>query len=182
MGVNMSKVTMVFLSAVLLWSIQAAADEPSLGPVIEGYGPTYPINDRDVALREDFVYKAVFDAAANPDATKLNTGLVSVARYLNMHARNGVAPDHMDIAVVVHGPALKTLLTDDAYRARYGIDNPNSELLQRLDAAGVSFYVCGQSMAFGGFEKAELVGPAKVALSAMTMLTELQADGYALLR
>jgi hypothetical protein len=35
---------------------------------------------------------------------------------------------------------------------------------------------------FGGFEKEELVGPAKVALSAMTMMTELQSDGYALLR
>jgi hypothetical protein len=34
----------------------------------------------------------------------------------------------------------------------------------------------------GGFEKQELVGPAKVALSAMTMMTELQSDGYALLR
>ena len=179
---NMRKTTTIILSLVLLWSINAAADERSFGPVIEGYGPTYPINDRDVPLRENFVYKAVFDSAANPDETKLNTGLVSVARYLNMHARNGVSVDNMDIAVVVHGPALKTLLTDDAYFSRYGIDNPNTELVQKLHAAGVNFYVCGQSVMFGGFEKEELVGPAKVALSAMTMMTELQADGYALLR
>ncbi|MDH5621528.1 MAG: hypothetical protein OEY74_05545 [Gammaproteobacteria bacterium] len=37
-------------------------------------------------------------------------------------------------------------------------------------------------MAFAGIEKSELTGTAKVALSAMTMLTVLQSDGYALLR
>jgi intracellular sulfur oxidation DsrE/DsrF family protein len=158
------------------------AGEPSFGPVIEGFGPTYPINDRDVPLEDGFVYKAVFDAAENRDEKAPNSGLISVARYLNMHARNGVAIEDMNIAVVAHGPALKTLLTDVAYRARYGIQNPNSELLEKLDAAGVDFYVCGQSMTFGGFDKDELVEPAKVALSAMTMLTVLQSDGYGLLR
>jgi intracellular sulfur oxidation DsrE/DsrF family protein len=182
MSKKLNKAMAVFLGVVLLWSMNATADERSFGPVIEGYGPTYPINDRDVPLRENIVYKAVFDSAANPDETKLNTGLVSVARYLNMHARNGVLVDNMNIAVVVHGPALKTLLTDDSYFSRYGIDNPNTELVQKLHAAGVRFYVCGQSVMFGGFEKEELVGPAKVALSAMTMMTELQSDGYALLR
>jgi intracellular sulfur oxidation DsrE/DsrF family protein len=167
--------------AVLLCNPTMAA-EPSFGPIIEGYGPTYPINDRDVPLEDGFEYKAVFDAADNRDEKTLNTGLVSVARYLNMHGRNGVANDDMNIAVVVHGPALKTLLTDAAYLARYGIENPNTELLQRLDATGVRFYVCGQSMTFGGFENDEVIEPAQIALSAMTMLTVLQLDGYALLR
>jgi intracellular sulfur oxidation DsrE/DsrF family protein len=179
---KLSKATTVFLGTALLWSLQVVADGPAYGPAIEGFGPTYPIDDRDVPLREDFVYNAVFDAAANPDETKLNTGLVSVARYLNMHARNGVSLENMNVAVVAHGPALKTLLSDDSYSSRFGIDNPNTELVRRLHAAGVSFYVCGQSLMFGGFGIEELVGPAKVGLSAMTMMTELQSDGYALLR
>jgi len=169
------------LAVLLLAASSLHAAEPSFGPVIEGYGPTYPINDRDVPLEEGFVYKSVFDAADNPDEKSLNSGLVSVARYLNMHARNGVAVSSMSIAVVAHGPALKTLLSDDAYRTRYGIDNPNFELLAKLDEAGVRFYLCGQSMAFGGFGKDEFIAPARVALSAMTMLTVLQSDGYALL-
>jgi intracellular sulfur oxidation DsrE/DsrF family protein len=167
---------------ILLLSTQGMAAEPSFGPIIEGYGPTYPITDRDVLLEDGFVYKAVFDAAENRDEKSLNTGLVSVARYLNMHARNSVAVENMDIAVVAHGPALKTLLADTAYRTRYGIENPNTELLKKLEAAGVSFYVCGQSMTFGGFENDELIEAAQIALSAMTMLTVLQSDGYALLR
>ena len=172
----------IFVAVVLLAASSLQAQEPSFGPVIDGFGPTYPISVRDVALEESFVYQAVFDAVDNPDEKSLNTGLVSVARYLNMHARSGVAVENMNVAVVAHGPALKALFSDEAYRTHYGIDNPNSELLQKLDDAGVSFYVCGQSMAFGGFDKKELIAPANVALSAMTMLTVLQSEGYALLR
>jgi intracellular sulfur oxidation DsrE/DsrF family protein len=159
------------------------AEEPMLGPAIEGYGPTYPIDERDVALDEDRTYSAVFDAAAYADGPSAqSTRLVSVARFLNMHARNGTALENMDVAVVVHGAALKTLFNHEAYQRLFGIDNPNLELITRLHDAGVRFYVCGQSMAFGGYPKSNLADPAQLALSAMTMLTVLQNDGYALLQ
>jgi intracellular sulfur oxidation DsrE/DsrF family protein len=153
-----------------------------MGPVIEEYGPTFPISDRDVPLRDNFTYKVVFDAGDNSrDTTSLNHELVSVARYLNMHARNGVPVGDMDIAVVLHGAAMKSALTDAAYDSRFETPNPNRELLMKLHDAGVAFYACGQSMAFGGITKRELLSPVKVGLSAMTMLTVLQSDGYALL-
>lgn len=165
------RITILAIAVTLL--VPALADEPSLGPVIPGYGPTYPINGRDVPLREGFVYKAVFDIAQDPVSGSVNRNLVSVARYLNMHARNGVPVEKMDLAIVVHGPAVKNLLDTDG--------NPNLELIALLQDAGVSIYVCGQSMAFGGFAKSELANGVKIALSAMTMLTTLQSDGYALL-
>lgn len=158
------------------------SDEPSFGPTIEGYGPTYPIDDRDVALPDGFTYKAVFDLAKYPgEATDLNPYLVSVARFLNMHARNGVPAASMDLAIVVHGAAVRNLLSDTAYASRYQANNPNLELLTKLHDAGVRIFVCGQSMTFGGIDKSELAGPAQVALSAMTMLTVLQSEGYVLL-
>jgi predicted peroxiredoxin len=61
------------------------------------------------------------------------------------------------------------------------MNNPNLELIGRLHDAGVEIYVCGQSMGFRGVAKQELVEPARVALSAMTMLTVLQSKDYALL-
>lgn len=82
----------------------------------------------------------------------------------------------------MHGKALKNAMHNDAYQARYGTDNPNLDLLTKLRNAGVSFFVCGQSMAFGDVMKSELASPAKVALSAITMMTVLQNDGYALLQ
>jgi len=158
------------------------ADEPSMGPIIEDYGPTYPIDFRDVPLEEDVVYKIIFDLSSYPgEVTSLNGNLVSVARYLNMHARNGVALEDMDVAVVVHGGALKNSLSHTAYENRYQTQNPNLDLFRKLDEAGVKFYICGQSMRFQGIEKSELASPAKVGLSAMTMLTVLQNKGYALL-
>lgn len=115
----------IVLAFMALGSDLVLAEEPTLGPAIEGYGPTYPIDDRDVPLDEDRTYSAVFDAAAYADGpTAQSTRLVSVAR----------------------------------------------------------FYVCGQSMAFGGYPKSNLADPAQLALSAMTMLTVLQNDGYALLQ
>jgi len=173
---------LTFLLFSLVLSVQLFADEPTLGPAIEGYGPTYPIADRDVALEEGAVYRAVFDAASySDDMTAINSRLVSVARFLNMHVRNGTPPENMDLAVVIHGAALKNFLNNDAYQERFEVDNPNLELIMKLHDAGVVFFVCGQSMAFSGVGKNELVSPTKVALSAMTMLTVLQNDGYALL-
>ena len=164
------------------WSVNLFADEPSLGPTIGGYGPSFPIEDRDIALPVDYQYKVIFDAADYvDDMSALSTTLVSVARFLNMHARNGVPREKMHLAVVVHGAALKNVLTHAAYQTRYDINNPNLGLLMELHRAGVEFYVCGQSMAFASLKKSELASPARVALSAMTMLTVLQTDGYALL-
>jgi hypothetical protein len=70
----------------------------------------------------------VFDAGDNSrDTTSLNHELVSVARYLNMHARNGVPVGDMDIAVVLHGAALKSALTDAAYESRFETPNPKGD-------------------------------------------------------
>jgi len=162
-----------FLTSVLTIAVPVQADEPSVGPVIEGYGPTYPIDERDVPLPEGFVYKAVFDIAKDPAAGLVNGYLESVARFLNMHARNGVPVENMALAIVVHGKAVKNFLQKS--------DNPNLELIALLQEAGVDIYVCGQSMAFGGFAKTEFTDGVQIALSAMTMLTILQSDGYALL-
>ena len=170
------------LALLLLLTTIAGADEPMLGPAIEGYGPTFPIDDRDVPLVDGANYKAVFDVASysdDPDAQSAR--LVSVARFMNMHARNGTPVSHMDLAVVLHGKAVKNAMTHAAYRKRYGLENPNLELISRLHEAGVRFFMCGQSIAFSGVDKSELAEPVQVALSAMTMLTVLQQEGYALL-
>lgn len=174
--------TSFLLVAFVLLAAPAQGDEPMLGPAIEGYGPTYPIDNRDIPLEENAVYKSVFDVASySEDVSKLSRRLESVARFINMHARNGTPLANMEIAVVLHGQAVKTVLKHAAYRERFGMENPNLELVTRLHDAGVQFYMCGQSLAFSGVDKEELAEPVDVALSAMTMLTVLQNDGHALL-
>ena len=160
----------------------AFAEEPQMGPVIKNYGPVFAVPESRFALDQQAGRKVVFDVAQSPeDSAALNRRLESVARYLNMHARAGIDTDRFDIAVVLHGKASWNALSDVAYRQRFDGDNPNTGLITALKAAGVDFWLCGQSAGFNGIASSELSGHVNLALSAMTVLQDLQAKGYALL-
>lgn len=149
------------------------------GPVIEGYGPVVEIDAPDFATPVDEDWKVFFDVKTGAEGpAELNRSIESVARFLNMHARAGVSPERMHVALVLHGTAGKDALDHDGYRARFGVDNPNLELLDRLAAAGVEIYLCGQTAAFRGLGRGELAPPVKMALSAMTVAGALQVRGY----
>ena len=60
------------------------------------------------------------------------------------------------------------------------VTDPNRDLVDKLLAAGVQIYVCGQSMGFQGREKSQLAPGIKLAPSAMTMMHLLQDEGYTL--
>ena len=175
-----NRLTQLMSLVLLTISVTSVAkDEIVRGPIIKGYGPVYAVTDRSVKLPENYTYKVAFDIAGSGSAPdQLNRRLESVARYINMHGINGVAMDKMDLAVVIHGQASKDLLSNKAYSDKFLFDNPNIEMLEKLRAAGVKFYICGQSLYFGGFEKKDLEHPEDLALSAMTMLTVLQGEGY----
>jgi len=107
--------------------------------------------------------------------------LETVARYLNMHARAGLDPDRLDVAVVLHGKATKAALSGEAFQERYGRSNPDADIIGRLAAVGVRFSVCGQSAAAYGFRPGELSPEVTLSLSALTALVSLQSEGYALI-
>lgn len=160
----------------------SAKSDIKMGPVIEGYGPTSAIADADVKLPEGFTYKALFDISeTHKKHDQYNRKIESVARFLNMHARNGVKLEDMKLAVVLHGAATKDVLTDEAYAKRHGHINPNTDLIKQLSEKGVKFYLCGQSAAFYDIKKSELSSDVKLALSAMTMAVLLQQEDYQLI-
>ena len=161
-----------------------AADvgSPRTGPVIDQFGPVYDVRASGFATPTDLVYRAVFDVAPSPDAfDQLNPRIESLARFLNMHARAGVKPEQMKLALVVHGPATKDMLSNAAYKVRFAADNPNAPLLAALHSNGVRVILCGQSAANKGFKREELAPGVEIALSAMTALVALQSEGYALI-
>jgi len=175
-------IRLVLVSIFVFCSGNLLAAEPTMGPLVKGYGPTFPMQEGDVPLRDDFVYKVVFEVTEyKGDTTTVNNELVVVSRFLNMHSRHGVPKENLDVAVVVHGETLKSMLVDEAYAKRYGSNNPSLDLIMKLEEAGVRFYICGQSMGFRKFDREELASPAEVGLSAMTMLVYLQSDGYSFL-
>ncbi|AOE50107.1 DsrE family protein [Kangiella sediminilitoris] len=176
---------LLILTVLLTFAAGAKATDtqkPLYGPAINNYGPYFKIEDRDTALPEDFVYKAVFDVTkTSQEPEKLNRNIESVARFINMHAANGVSTENMRIAVVLHGESTKDSLNNSAYKQRHGVENPNLPLIKELRQLGVDFYLCGQSAKFSKIEKSELSEDVELSLSAMTMLVMLQEQGYNLL-
>lgn len=172
------------LSALLVVVTAAAADYPGAetGPVIPGYGPVFPVPEGAFTLSNDRVYKVSKDVSASADDPgERNPNIEALARFLNMQARAGTAPEQLQLAMVVHGGAWKDLLSDAAYRERFGIANPNTGLLDGLAEAGVKIYLCGQTAAYRKLEQAALNPGVELSLSAMAAHVQLQSEGYTLI-
>ncbi|MDX1493111.1 MAG: DsrE family protein [Longimicrobiales bacterium] len=173
----------------LIWALAAAqASAPALadaqeratrsGPVIQSAGAVFQV-DPDVETPSDVDYRVAFDVATPaPSPDRLNPSLNTPARFLNMHAQAGVPEDRLAAALVVHGGASFELLDDEAYRSRFGVDNPNGDLLRELIAKGHPVILCGQSAASRNVPTDQLIPGVEVALSAMTAFVILQEQGY----
>ena len=154
----------------------------SMGPVVAEYGPVFEVASPDFATELERDYRAVFDVARSPEqGDGANPSIVTVARFLNMHAQAGVPQARLRAALVLHGAAGKDALHDLAYRQRFGRSNPNAPLIDKLHESGVRIILCGQTAASRGFERGELAEPVELALSAMTALVALQRDGFELI-
>lgn len=158
------------------------AAEPQTGPVIKNFGPVFEVPKGSWNLQEGVNYKVSMDVSATGENSgDLNRRIESAARFLNLHARNGIDPENIEFVIVVHGSAGKDLLDDAAYQARYDVPNPNTAMLKALGEAGVVVYLCGQTAAYRGFDADELNPAVTIALSAMTAHVRLQAEGYTLI-
>lgn len=175
-------VGLAFLGHGRIINLANAEGTPSTGPLISKFGKVYYVPNAEPLTRKDKVYRVIFDVSDSPaDSNQVNASIESLARFLNMHVRIGLPPANLQLALILHGTAAKDGLNHEAYRARFGIDNPNLELLGALADAGVQAYLCGQTASKQGIEPRELTRPVKMALSAMTALVVLQERGYRLI-
>lgn len=147
--------------------------------VVKDFGKVFTVENPDLLLKKDKVYKVIFDVYTDSKKnSKINSSIVTVARFLNMHKRQGVSKKNMKIALVLHGKATKNALSDAAYQNKYRKKNPNSKLLNALKKANVDIFVCGQSFASRGFSRKDLSKDVLLSLSALTALVEYQSNGY----
>ena len=127
--------------AILLFVSTTWADaEFSTGPVFADYGAVVAV-DATMTIPPGTKFKHsfdVFDAAADGSP---NTGFVTAARFINMHARAGVPVDDIELAIVVHGGAAREVA---------GEDSASADLIAALIDQGVRIIVCGQSAAYRG--------------------------------
>ena len=173
---------LIFLLAAASLRPPAWSPEARPGPVISDFGAVYSIEGAaEVGDSRDGA-RAVFDVAiGSEDPAALNARIETVARFLNMHAAAGFPEERLKAVLVLHGSAARDALDDEAFEKRFGVDNPNLPLLAALADAGVEVYLCGQSAAHRGFAPDEIAGAVDVALSAMTVLIQKQAEGYGLI-
>ncbi|TKB47523.1 DsrE family protein [Thalassotalea mangrovi] len=159
--------------------IQAKVPEFTTGPVIKNYGQNAPIANA-LPNPEQQSFKIIFDISEGSQDDKLNANYNTVARYINMHARAGVATENIKVAMIVHGKATAEMVSSELYKKQHNKDDVNDELIQALLAAGVDIYVCGQSASYYQIEAKDLKPGIKMALSAMTANQLLQQQGYIL--
>ncbi len=172
-----------FLTFLFIFSESFAQDKNTTEKPISNFGPTYPIENPDykTALSEE--YKVVFDITkASEDPSELNKYVEAIARFLNMHVEAGKPLNTMDVYVVMHGGAAQTLLKNEFYKELYKTDNPNIALYEALSDTGVQIILCGQTSIARNISEERRIPEAKISLSAMTALIQLQNDGYRLIR
>lgn len=157
--------------------------EITTDPIINGFGKVFEVADQDFNYDVSADFKAVFDVGYSPkENNKSNASIETGARFLNMHAQSGMSKKQLHVALVIHGAAAKDILTDAAYKERYGIKNPNLELINALIDADVQIILCGQTASHRKIKKTEMINGVQLSLSAMTALVQLQNEDYRLIK
>jgi intracellular sulfur oxidation DsrE/DsrF family protein len=159
-----------------------AANPPTITPGIPGEGAMHPLPDAAYQPQKDATYKVVFALTKSGDTPQeVNPSLIRLARTVNLYVSAGVPMSHLKFVAVASGPATGAMLDDAHYKEKFGVVNPNSGLLHKLRAAGVDVVVCGQAVLESNFETSWISHDVTLALSALTTVTVLQQQGYALM-
>jgi len=151
--------------------------------IIKDYGQTFNVENPDIKTDMDANHKIIFDVTqSSEDKSVVNKYIETAARFLNMHAKAGLKPEQLHVAMTLHGGAWQDVMTNEAYKEKFGVDNPNFELINQLTEAGVDIILCGQTAGARGLDKTNVNPNVKLALSAMTALLQYQNNGYRFLK
>jgi hypothetical protein len=186
------KITAVSVTAMLAGSLMMAqpTDSPDyLYPIFKNVGGILPLPDAAEQPQENA--KVLLDITSDKMTNGVIKGIDRAALISNQYAHAGVGPkQNMKMAIILHGPATKAALTNDAYiqhtssynrQSGSAKGNPNLELMKQLNNAGVEIFVCGQALAHRGFTGDEVAGPVRIAVSAATVNINRQMAGFAYL-
>jgi intracellular sulfur oxidation DsrE/DsrF family protein len=177
-----SRIGIVLLTfASALSSTLAQAETALLPPLIPGYGEVTPVANAGERPDPSLDYKIVLNATKGGTDDTPVPFLDKAAKVANLLAQSGVPADHRHIVVIMQAAATSAVLNEAGLKARGKAKNPNSELISKLNAAGVSVRVCGQALAGARISRSEVLPGVQVDLSALSTVSTLQLKGYALL-
>lgn len=181
------------LCLLLLMAYSINAQENTIPPYLVGkiaYPAvnTHPymgvISMDSTALRYDpsLEYKIVIDVyEKSKDSTQMNNAIREVARTYNLNVANGVPENKLHVVAVIHGWAIDAILSDTAYKEKFGRSNPNVKTIKALKDLGVNIYVCGQNLGYFNIPEENLLPEIEISLSAKTAFITLDQMGYSYL-
>jgi intracellular sulfur oxidation DsrE/DsrF family protein len=170
------------LSCLIGLLVCAVAAQAAPTQVITAAGNIHPLPKAAYQPNPAATYKVVFSLTKGSDKPdQVNPALERVARAVNLYASAGVPLDHLKFVAVAYGPATPVVLDDEHYKAQFGVANPNLAVIAQLRKAGVAVAVCGQAMAEHHYPAEWASKDVTLSLSALTTITELQQQGYALM-
>ena len=173
----------ISLFILLLALSQGMSQDKKAGPVIAEFGKVWPIDNPDFKTDIDLEFKVVFDIMSSPEYhDQVNTSIETAARFLNMHAQHGIPQDNLKVALVVHNKATKDIMSQEAYEQRYGVPNPNFDLVTALIDSGADVILCGQSSLSRDVPSENTIEGVQVSLSAMTAIIQLTDQNYTLIK
>jgi hypothetical protein len=157
---------------------KAASDTPLLVP---GYPAARDIPNAQELPDPKTDYKVVFaDGQEAKNKTDVNPMLPTIATYVNTLGKYGVPKEHRHLVIMFHqrNPDMDIVMTNEAYKARYGVDNPNIAIIHALKQAGVDIRACGQGVIGRKIDLKDVNPDITVDLWAMTTLVNLQLKGF----
>lgn len=171
------------LYGILLSAISTSLAQEKVNPVVKNFGGIYEIPNATVKPDVDLQYNIVIDIyGGSEDKSKVDRSLNNVARMINLHSVGGVKAENMNVVLAIHGGSTFSILNNDEYKTKFGMDNPNTELIKELKEVGVMLTVCGQSLKGRNLTKNQVDTNVELATSMLTTVTTYQLKGYAFLK
>ncbi|WP_437395097.1 hypothetical protein [Flagellimonas lutimaris] len=151
-------------------------------PVIDAgaFSGVVPVEDITEVPDPNLDYKLLFELTASrtDSISGLNADLVEISRIINLHVASGIPVEKIYPVIVVHASSLNSFTTNEFYNGKFKKDNPNIELIEKLEDLGATYIACGQAMFFFDVPKEALLPVVKVSLTAQTVLSSYQLKGY----
>ena len=165
-----------FLSSFFLF----AQGQKKTFPIIKDYGGVYDVPYATDRPDPKIDYKIVVEAEGaieHPDS--LYRPFENISRMYNLHVFGGVPRNHLHLDVVIFYKAIFVILDNDAYKKKFGVDNPNLKIIEEMKQAGINLYACGQSATGFGIDPKTVNQNFELVFSRATTFLTRQMKGFA---
>lgn len=167
-----------FLITLVITSFSMDAQQLEF-PIIKNYGGVARFEEAELPTQGG---KILVDlTTGSTTKTGINKGWERVARMINLYALAGISTSDLEIVVIVHGEATRSILSDNTHQEKYGTNNPDLPVIMAVQSVGVKVKVCSQAIVHRGFTKEGVFESIDLSLSAITTLVTYQQNGYSVI-